>query len=189
MAINWVRTASIAIHCHPDIEKQYLMTNYRRAFVKGGSYFFTVNCAERKGSRLLVDHIDLLRNALRKVKQAHPFVIDAIVIHPDHLHCIWTLPPGDMNCQTRWALIKAGFSRLIPLDERRSESREKRGERGIWQRRYWEHLVRASWILTGKLITSIGIRSTWLGGTRQGLAVFQFPCFCTQRCLCARLGV
>ncbi|MCP4409944.1 MAG: transposase, partial [Gammaproteobacteria bacterium] len=84
----------------------------------------------------------LLRQIFRKVKEGHPFKINAMVVLPDHLHCIWTLPPGDVDYKTRWALIKAGFSRGIPLGERRSRSRLKRGERGIWQRRYWEHLIR-----------------------------------------------
>ena len=118
------------------------MTNYRRARTQGATYFFTVNCAERRGNQLLIEHIDLLRQAFRKVKSDHPFQIDAMVVLPDHLHCIWTLPPGDADYKTRWALIKAGFSRAIPAGERRSESRLKRGERGIWQRRFWEHQIR-----------------------------------------------
>ena len=118
------------------------MTNYRRAKTKGATYFFTVNCAERRGNQLLVNHIDLLRQAFRKVKNDHPFQIDAMVVLPDHLHCIWTLPPDDADYKTRWALIKAGFSRGIPAGERCSESRMKRGERGIWQRRFWEHQIR-----------------------------------------------
>jgi putative transposase len=118
------------------------MTEYRRAKLEGATYFFTVNCAERHGNHLLVDSIDLLRQIFRKVKSEHPFEIDAIVVLPEHLHCIWTLPPGDADYQTRWALIKAGFSRAIPAGERQSASRIKRGERGIWQRRYWEHLIR-----------------------------------------------
>ncbi len=65
-----------------------------------------------------------------------------MVILPDHLHCIWSLPPGDADYKTRWSLIKAGFSRAIPKGEKRTESRIKRGARGIWQRRYWEHLIR-----------------------------------------------
>ena len=77
-----------------------------------------------------------------KNKKDHPFQIDAIVVLPDHLHCIWTLPHGDANYKTRWALIKASFSRQIPGGETRSASRVKRGERGLWQRRYWEHLIR-----------------------------------------------
>ncbi|MEN8167237.1 MAG: transposase [Pseudomonadota bacterium] len=118
------------------------MTQYRRVKIEGATYFFTVNCAERRGNALLIEHIGLLRQVFRKVKQDHPFVIDAMVVLPDHLHCIWTLPPGDENYKTRWSLIKAGFSRGIPSGEKVSASRAKRGERGIWQRRYWEHLIR-----------------------------------------------
>lgn len=118
------------------------MTQYRRTVIAGGQYFFTVNCAERKENQLLTDNIDLLRTVFRQVKAERPFVIDAIVVLPKHLHCIWTLPTGDADYKTRWSLIKAGFSRAIPTQERRSASRIKRGERGIWQRRYWEHMIR-----------------------------------------------
>jgi putative transposase len=118
------------------------MTEYRRTWTKGATYFFTVNCAERHANHLLTDNIDLLRQSFRKVKQAHPFKIDAMVVLPEHLHCIWTLPENDADYKTRWGLIKSGFSRLIPSGERRSTSRIKRGERGLWQRRYWEHLIR-----------------------------------------------
>ncbi len=118
------------------------MTEYHRTTIKGASYFFTVNCAERKGNHLLVDNIDLLRSVFQKVKSDRSFKIDAIVILPEHLHCIWTLPQGDADYKTRWALIKAGFSRALPPGERRSNSRIKRGERGIWQRRFWEHMIR-----------------------------------------------
>ena len=118
------------------------MTEYRRAYVAGATWFFTVNLAERQGNPLLVENIDLLRQVFRKVKDGHPFEMDAVVVLPDHLHCIWTLPDGDADYKTRWALIKAGFSREIPIGERRSESRRNRGERGIWQRRFWEHMIR-----------------------------------------------
>ncbi len=114
---------------------------YRRAEVAGGTYFFTVNLAERKRT-LLVDHVDWLREVLRDVKRRHPFHIDAMVILPDHLHALWTLPVDDCDYPTRWMLIKAGFSRRIPAGERRNKSRMMKGERGIWQRRYWEHLIR-----------------------------------------------
>ncbi len=103
--------------------------------------FFTVNLTERK-RMLLVDHIDDLRNAVRKVLTDHPFCIDAMVVLPDHLHAVWTLPEGDADYPTRWALIKADFSRCLLADERRSRSRVAKEERGIWQRRYWEHLIR-----------------------------------------------
>jgi len=118
------------------------MTEYRRPRIPGATWFFTVNLAQRRDNRLLVDHIERLRNAIRSVKTSHPFTIDAIVVLPDHLHCIWTLPEGDSGYAKRWALIKAGFSRATGHGERRSESRMKRGERGIWQRRFWEHMIR-----------------------------------------------
>ncbi len=118
------------------------MPDYRRTSVAGASYFFTVNCAKRHKQHLLTDNMDLLRNVIRNVKQAHPFTIDAMVVLPEHLHCIWTLPPDDADYKTRWALIKAGFSRGILPIEPRSASRQGRGERGIWQRRFWEHLIR-----------------------------------------------
>lgn len=118
------------------------MTEYRRATSPGATYFFTVNCAERHGNRILIEHIESLKRAIHQVKRKHPFKIDAIVILPEHLHCLWTLPNNDSDYATRWSLIKATFSRSIPKGERRSESRIKRSERGIWQRRYWEHLIR-----------------------------------------------
>lgn len=94
---------------------------HRRANVAGGTYFFTINLAERKQT-LLVDYVDLLRTVLREVKTRYPFHIDAMVISPDHLHALWTLPMGDCDYPTRWMLIKAGFSREIPKGERRSDS-------------------------------------------------------------------
>ena len=114
---------------------------YRRADVRGGTYFFTVNLAERDGG-LLVEHVETLRTAVRTIREKHPFEIDAWVILPDHLHAIWTLPEGDNDFATRWMLIKSGFSRRIGRKERIAVSRAKKGERGIWQRRYWEHLIR-----------------------------------------------
>ena len=80
--------------------------------------------------------------AFSHVKAKHPLQIDAVVILPEHLHCIWTLPAGDTDFSPRWGLIKAYFSRHIAKGERISNSRGKRGERGLWQRRFWEHLIR-----------------------------------------------
>ena len=113
---------------------------YRRARVAGATYFFTVNIADRKGD-LLTSHIDHLRATVKLVQSRHPFEIAAMVILPDHLHALWVLPPGDDNFAMRWALIKAGFSRGITAGENVSTSRQRKGERGIWQRRYWEHLI------------------------------------------------
>ena len=118
------------------------MTEYRRAFVPGATWFFTVNLAERKGNRLLVEEVDSLRKAFRSVQADHAFRVDAAVVLPDHLHCIWTLPPGDSDFSNRWGLIKGTFSRSIKKGEHVSPSRVKRGERGLWQRRFWEHLIR-----------------------------------------------
>ena len=117
------------------------MSNYRRVWVPGGTYFFTVNLLERRRG-VLVEHIDLLRDAFRAAKAARPFHLLAIVVMPDHLHCVWRLPDGDADNANRWAQIKSGFSRALPIHERRSSRRIARRERGIWQRRYWEHLVR-----------------------------------------------
>ncbi len=117
------------------------MPNYRRMWVPGGTYFFTVNLLERRRS-LLVDGIDALGRAFRETRASAPFEMVAYVILPEHLHCIWTLPEGDADIAVRWRRIKSSFSRSLPCDERRSERRRAKGERGIWQRRYWEHLIR-----------------------------------------------
>ena len=82
------------------------MTDYRRAYAPGATWFFTVNLAERQGNRLLVELIDSLREAFDYVKQRHPFRMDAAVVLPDHLHCIWTLPPEDADFSMRWNLLK-----------------------------------------------------------------------------------
>jgi putative transposase len=117
------------------------MTNYRRSRIAGASYFFTVNLADRTQSQL-TDHIALLRSAFEYTRERHPFVVDAAVILPEHLHVIWTLPEGDRDFSLRWRLIKTEFSRGLPHGEFRTDSRQGKSERGIWQRRYWEHLIR-----------------------------------------------
>ena len=117
------------------------MTSFRRNRLPGASFFFTVNLADRR-QRLLVDHIDLLRTAVREVRARHPFTIDAMVVLPDHIHAIWTLPEGDADYGMRWRQIKSLFSRGLPPVEYLSRSRALKGERGIWQRRYWEHTLR-----------------------------------------------
>jgi putative transposase len=114
---------------------------YRRVYVKGGCYFFTVTLADRRND-LLIRHIDLLRECVADVKRRHPFEINAMVILPDHLHALWTLPKDDCDYSKRWTLIKSYFSRQLPKDEHINKSRYQKGERGIWQRRFWEHLIR-----------------------------------------------
>ena len=114
---------------------------YKRLKVAGGCYFFTVNLHNRN-STLLIEQIDLLRDVIHLVKSRHPFTIDAMVVLPEHIHAIWTLPPNDFEYAKRWMLIKANFSRQIPKTEPQCQSRIKKRERGIWQRRFWEHLIK-----------------------------------------------
>lgn len=116
--------------------------DYRRLWLPGGTYFFTINLQQRKNNDLLVRYIDLLRNSVASVRKYHPFKIHGWVVLPDHMHCIIELPEKDANFAIRWQLIKLMFSKGIPRDEYRSAVQIKRKERGIWQRRYWEHLIR-----------------------------------------------
>lgn len=134
------RGDDILLGCNPSYHRN--MRTYTRARIPGATYFFTVNLAERHGNDLLTRHIDALREAFRLTKQAHPFAIEAMVVLPEHLHCLWRLPPDDNDFPMRWRLIKAYFSRMLPRGERVSASRMRKGERGIWQRRYWEHVIR-----------------------------------------------
>ena len=118
------------------------MRTYIRNRTPGGLYFFTVNLARRSGNTLLVDHIEALRAAYRLTRAERPFETIAIVILPEHLHAIWRLPEGDDDYPTRWRLLKGRFSHAVACHESRNVSRLHKGERGIWQRRYWEHTLR-----------------------------------------------
>lgn len=118
------------------------MPNYRRAWMPGGTWFFTVNLLQRGDNDLLIRHIDLLRDAVRNTRQDYPFLIHGWAVLPDHLHCIISLPANDTDFPLRWRLIKSRFSHSLPRTELRSHVRQQRRERGIWQRRYWEHLIR-----------------------------------------------
>jgi putative transposase len=134
------------------------MSRYRRMYVPGGTYFFTVNLAQRGGD-LLVREIDRLREAVRLTKAERPFHIDAFVVMPDHLHTVWTLPERDADFSVRWSAIKGRFSRDIcragftpPAQFPKVVSgefagvnpglRHSKGEVAIWQRRFWEHSIR-----------------------------------------------
>ncbi len=123
------------------------MPNYRRPKVTGATVFFTVTLADRQ-SDLLIREIGLLRAAVRATKVERPFEIECWVVLPDHLHCIWTLPAGDRDFSTRWGAIKSRFTRAIKgrvgLNPtlRRSPSKVRQGDAGIWQRRFWEHHIR-----------------------------------------------
>ena len=112
------------------------MSEYRRAYQEGGCYFFTVVTYERQRILDRRENIERLKKAFRHVMEQYPFVMDSVVILPDHLHCIWLLPGGDSDFSSRWRLIKRYFSIGIgaPIDHR--------GEKTVWQRRFWEHLIR-----------------------------------------------
>ena len=116
------------------------MPNYIRPQRPGACLFLTITLAQR-GTHGLVEHIETLRQAVRKTRSERPFGIDAWVVLPDHMHCVWTLPEGDHDFSTRVQVIKARFSRAVPMGHRRA-SHEVRRERGVWQRRFWEHHIR-----------------------------------------------
>jgi putative transposase len=120
------------------------MVNYRRALIAGGTYFFTQVTHQRQPWLCTDVARPLLRAAFLKVQQTYPFVVDAMVLLPDHLHCIWTLPPDDSDYATRWRLIKTYVTKqgLIKPQATWSESRQKRREGTLWQRRFWEHWIR-----------------------------------------------
>lgn len=118
------------------------MPRYVRNHAPGGTFFFTVALLERKSGCLLVERIADLRESFRLVRGKRPFTVDAMVVLPEHLHCIWTLPAEDADFSTRWRLIKARFAECVPAEERLSARRQAKAERGIWQRRFWEHTIR-----------------------------------------------
>jgi putative transposase len=117
---------------------------YRRARVPGASYFFTVVAWHRRQVLCRPEVRAALRTAFREELRARPFELEAIVVLPDHLHCIWTLPPGDSDFSGRWRRIKASVSRAVgqEIEAEPTPSRRLKGERGLWQRRYWEHVIR-----------------------------------------------
>ena len=116
------------------------MVRYRRNLVAGATYFFTATLADRR-STALTDHIDALRSAFRTTRRTQSFSIDAIVVLPDHLHVVMTLPDGDHDFPNRWRLVKRRFTETV-LKKGASVPRRANGEYALWQRRYWEHTIR-----------------------------------------------
>jgi putative transposase len=116
------------------------MVRYRRNFVPGGTFFFTLTLDDRRSS-VLVEHVALLRVAFRRTRSEFPFSIDAIVILPDHLHTILTLPPSDPDFSNRLRRIKGRFTRGV-VAAGVAVSRDHRGEYSLWQKRFWEHTIR-----------------------------------------------
>lgn len=155
------------------------MSNYKRPSISGARVFFTVNLARREGT-LLVDNIDLLREAVTVTKTRRPFKIDAWVVLPNHMHAVWTLPDKDCDYATRIASIKAlfvmglrrtGFSPPMDLPVvcsgkyagLKPDLRSDKREVGIWQRRFWEHHIR------DQRDYDAHIRYCWINPVKHGL--------------------
>nr|WP_276519519.1 transposase [Bradyrhizobium elkanii] len=116
------------------------VVRYRRNFIPGGTFFFTVTLDDRR-SRLLVDHITVLRDAFGTARRERPFSVDAVVVLPDHLHAILTLPQGDSDFAGRWRRIKGHFSSRL-LAASIELKRRSNGDLALWQRRFWVHTIR-----------------------------------------------
>ncbi len=116
------------------------MVLYRRNFVPGGTYFFTVTLADRRAITL-VDHVENLRTAYQSVVSARSIDTIAICVLPDHLHAVWTMPDGDANFSSAWVLIKARFSRAVAKVDPRIV-RVRNDQFNLWQSRFWEHTIR-----------------------------------------------
>jgi len=116
------------------------MVRYRRNLIGGGTFFFTIAVIDRR-SRILTDHIAHLREAFREARHRRPFSIDAIVVLPEHLHIVMTLPPDDANFSARWGHIKGLFTRRV-IAKGATIERDRKGEYGLWQKRFWEHTIR-----------------------------------------------
>ena len=120
-------------------ERDFGMVGYRRCYVPGGTYFFTVTVRDRS-SGLLVERIEALRASMRAVHARAPWETVALVVLPDHLHAVWRLPEGDSDYSGRWRAIKAGFVRRVG-DVPGAQRRNHRGEARIWPSRFWEHTL------------------------------------------------
>jgi putative transposase len=122
------------------------MSHYKRWYQPGATYFFTVVTCQRRRWFSDAHARALLGNAMREVAVELPFETIAVVVLPDHLHTIWTMPPDDDDYSTRWKAIKDHFTATWlasgGAEARISESQRKRGHRGVWQRRFWEHMIR-----------------------------------------------
>ncbi len=116
------------------------MVLYRRNRIEGGTYFFTVTLADRR-SQVLTDHVHELRHVFRQVRTKQPFEVVAMVVMPEHLHAIWTLPEGDADYSGRWKAIKSGLTHQLRRNGMDLVS-NARGEFSLWQKRFWEHTLR-----------------------------------------------
>jgi putative transposase len=112
------------------------MSQYKRHYQSGGHYFFTLVTYQRSPIFSNAEKVEQLKIAINKVKKTYPFSLNAMVVLPDHLHCLWKLPEKDNNFSMRWRLIKRYFSMEVDA------SVNHRKEKEVWQRRFWEHTIR-----------------------------------------------
>jgi REP element-mobilizing transposase RayT len=138
------------------------MSRYRRAPIPGATYFFTLNTYRRQALLTHAEVLTALHSAHRVVRATHPFRVEALVILPNHLHAVWSLPPEDTDYSTRLSLLKRHVSQMVRhlLSASQSASRHKRWELALWQRRFWEHQSVMTPIMSGTWITFITIRSS-----------------------------
>ncbi len=145
------------------------MSRTLRPRAPGASVFFTVALAGR-GSDLLVREIGRLREAVAVTRRERPFAIDAFVVMPDHLHCVWTLPEGDAAYSVRWKDIKTRFTKSVGVVGPRSMSKIAKGEAGLWQRRFWEHHIR------GEADFTAHVRYCWINPVKHGFVARAVDC-------------
>jgi putative transposase len=119
------------------------MRRYLRNYEPGGTYFFTIVTHQRRQFLTTPLARTCLRSAISHVRDHWPFDVVAVVLLPDHIHAVWRLPHGDANYSLRWQKVKESFTKLYlangGVEGRRTQSRARRGEGAIWQRRFWEH--------------------------------------------------
>jgi putative transposase len=166
------------------------MSRYTRPRRPGAPVFFTVALADR-GAQTLVEHVEALRQAVRVTRAERPFRIDAWVVLPDHMHCVWTLPEGDCEYSVRMAAIKARFTRAVTGTDRsvgfhptmgdvdvgeggvephptvnghpRTKSKVVKQDGRVWQRRFWEHHIR------NEAGFAACVRYCWINPVKHGL--------------------
>jgi len=160
------------------------MRQYIRDRTAGTTYFFTLNLLNRQNN-LLTTHIDILRSTYRNAQKSMPYTLHAMVVLTDHLHMLLTLPENDENYPQRISQIKSHFSRALPKIETINISRQNKGERGIWQRRYWEHRIRDELDFQRHMDY---IHKTWLCESCNRLALFNLSSMCTRWNLYGGLG-
>ena len=168
------------------------MSDYRRAHVPGGTYFFTVNTYRRQTFLTDADVRAVLREAIGTLRLTHPFVIEAWVLLPDHMHALWTLPPEDEDLSHRWRVIKRMVTQRCQTRLNRPEwmnaRRRKRNQSTLWQHRFWEHLIRDEADFNRRIDYIPEPGEAWLRGTGEPLAVFEPPSVSQTGVAASKLG-